>query len=195
MGWLGRSSSRSSCCIDRTYTVIVVSVVCHTIIWLTCDLLSALLSVLVPVAVTAIVKELQTQLLSATSGQHPLHVYTNAKIALETTLLQRMNRLSPAEFEQVLHPVFQEDELTLIIAGGVLGMIAGGIQLGVNILIDNNNNRKERLQKEREKETTMEKELLQPPAVTQDDANKTEFFKEDSAASTEGNDFAVDTDT
>lgn len=58
--------------------------------------------------------------------------------------------------------------MTLIIAGGVLGMIAGGIQLGVNILIDNNNNRKERLQKEREKETTMEKELLQPPAVTVD---------------------------
>ena len=60
-----------------------------------------------PIAVMAIVKELQTQLLSPTGQLHPLHVYTNAKIALESTLLQRMNRLSPAEFEQVLHPVFQ----------------------------------------------------------------------------------------
>ena len=60
-----------------------------------------------PIAVTAIVKELQAQLLSPTGQLHPLHVYTNAKIALESTLLQRMNRLSPAEFEQVLHPVFQ----------------------------------------------------------------------------------------
>ena len=28
----------------------------------------------------------------------------------------------------MLHPIFQEDELTLIIAGGVLGAIAGGVQ-------------------------------------------------------------------
>jgi hypothetical protein len=44
--------------------------------------------------------------------------------------------------------------LTLIIAGGVLGMIAGGIQLGVNILIENNNNRKKK-----------ERELLQSQAA------------------------------
>ena len=28
-----------------------------------------------------------------------------------------MNKMTPAEFEQVLHPIFQEDELTLILAG------------------------------------------------------------------------------
>ena len=110
--------------------------------------------------------------------------------------------------------ILQEDELTLIIAGGVLGMIAGGIQLGVNILIiDNNNNRRAKLQRERETEATIEKELLQLQAAPVEDtfvllywfhpyhivtfyqqgANNTEFFTEDSATSIEGNDFAVDT--
>ena len=32
------------------------------------------------------------------------------------------------EFEKVLHPIFEEDEMTLIIAGGVLGAVAGYIQ-------------------------------------------------------------------
>jgi hypothetical protein len=40
---------------------------------------------------------------------------------IQATLIQRMNLLSPAEFQQVLRPIFQEDELTLIIAGGILG--------------------------------------------------------------------------
>lgn len=65
--------------------------------------------------------------------------------------------------------ILQEDELTLIIAGGVLGMIAGGIQLGVNILIDNNNNRRAKLQRERENEATIEKELLQLQAAPVED--------------------------
>jgi hypothetical protein len=34
-----------------------------------------------------------------------------------------MNLLSPAEFQQVLRPIFQEDELTLIVAGGILGRL------------------------------------------------------------------------
>lgn len=32
------------------------------------------------------------------------------------------------EFERVLHPIFEQDELTLIISGAVLGAIAGFIQ-------------------------------------------------------------------
>ena len=39
-----------------------------------------------------------------------------------------MGKLSTREFEGVLHPIFQEDELTLIIAGGVLGLLAGAYQ-------------------------------------------------------------------
>ena len=33
--------------------------------------------------------------------------------------------MSPTDFEDLLHPVFQEDEIVLIAVGGVLGAIAG----------------------------------------------------------------------
>ena len=36
-----------------------------------------------------------------------------------------LRKLSAAEFEGLLHPVFQEDELTLIIVGAVLGGAVG----------------------------------------------------------------------
>jgi hypothetical protein len=52
-------------------------------------------------------------------------------LQLETTLRVQMEAMSPAKFERVLHPIFEEDELTLIIAGGVLGFIAGLIQQGL----------------------------------------------------------------
>jgi hypothetical protein len=35
-----------------------------------------------------------------------------------------------------LHPVFQEDELTLVLAGGVLGAIAGLLQWWINIYLE-----------------------------------------------------------
>ena len=44
-----------------------------------------------------------------------------------------MGKLSTREFEGVLHPIFQEDELTLIVAGGVLGLLAGGYQAWIFI--------------------------------------------------------------
>eukprot|EP00854_Cymbomonas_tetramitiformis_P033711 gene33711-43405_t len=39
-----------------------------------------------------------------------------------------MKLMSASEFEQVLHPIFQEDEFTLIVAGAFLGALAGFIQ-------------------------------------------------------------------
>jgi len=60
---------------------------------------------------------------------HPVHVYVNKTLALQDSLNVRLKALSSAEFENLLHPVFQEDELTLIIAGGILGALAGAIQM------------------------------------------------------------------
>ena len=48
---------------------------------------------------------------------HRLHAYINTTMRLEETLTERMNLLTPTEFERILHPIFEEDELTLIIAG------------------------------------------------------------------------------
>jgi len=60
-----------------------------------------------------------------------LHKYVDGALGLETTLRTQMEAMSPVKFERVLHPIFEEDELTLIIAGGVLGFIAGLIQQGL----------------------------------------------------------------
>ena len=43
-------------------------------------------------------------------------------------MVEEMGRLSSAEFERVLHPVFEEDEWTLILIGTALGGIAGVLQ-------------------------------------------------------------------
>ena len=50
---------------------------------------------------------------------------TDDSLRLEATMVEEMSRLSSAEFERVLHPVFEEDEWTLILVGTALGGIAG----------------------------------------------------------------------
>ena len=56
--------------------------------------------------------------------------YMDQVLGLERTLRVRMERMTSRQFERVLHPIFEEDELTLIIAGAVLGFGAGLIQQG-----------------------------------------------------------------
>lgn len=57
-----------------------------------------------------------------------LHPYVDTTLQLRATIKGQLELMSPAEFERVLHPIFEEDETTLIIAGAVLGAIAGYIQ-------------------------------------------------------------------
>jgi uncharacterized membrane protein YheB (UPF0754 family) len=87
-------------------------------------------SILSATAIQNLLKSLQEQLMG--NAKHPLHVYINQRLNLKAILISRMNKLSCQEFEQVLHPIFQEDEWILIVAGSILGMIAGGIQWWVN---------------------------------------------------------------
>jgi uncharacterized membrane protein YheB (UPF0754 family) len=51
--------------------------------------------------------------------------YATSALDLETTLREKMCLLSSAEFERLLHPVFEEDEFKLIIIGGLLGVAVG----------------------------------------------------------------------
>lgn len=44
---------------------------------------------------------------------------------IEETNASRMQKMTPSQFENLLHPVFQEDEWILILLGGVLGAIVG----------------------------------------------------------------------
>lgn len=48
---------------------------------------------------------------------------------LEETMRTRMQGISYEEFEGVLHPAFEEDEIELIALGGLLGLTVGIIQL------------------------------------------------------------------
>lgn len=60
-----------------------------------------------------------------------LYPYMDSTLGLEETLRVRMEQMSSRKFERVLHPIFEEDELTLILAGAVLGFAAGLIQQGL----------------------------------------------------------------
>ena len=55
--------------------------------------------------------------------------YTTEALDMENTIRERMQKLSYAEFEGVLHPAFEEDEILLILVGGLLGLVAGGLQV------------------------------------------------------------------
>uniref|UniRef100_A0A7S4B4S3 DUF445 domain-containing protein n=1 Tax=Chrysotila carterae TaxID=13221 RepID=A0A7S4B4S3_CHRCT len=57
-----------------------------------------------------------------------VHDYVDETLQLRSTLKENLRSLSPEEFEGVLHPVFQEDELTLILVGSVLGLAVGYAQ-------------------------------------------------------------------
>lgn len=48
---------------------------------------------------------------------------------VEELLRERMESLPPEEFQDLLRPCFQEDEMKLIVMGGVLGLLAGLAQL------------------------------------------------------------------
>lgn len=60
-----------------------------------------------------------------------LHDYIDSTLGLEESLRSSMEKMTSAQFERVLHPIFEEDELTLIISGAVLGFAAGLIQQGL----------------------------------------------------------------
>lgn len=68
-----------------------------------------------------------------------------------------MNLLSPAEFQQVLRPIFQEDEFTLILAGGILGALAGFMQWSINIYLEKKN--------EAKKLKELEKKIIPTPSL------------------------------
>ena len=57
-----------------------------------------------------------------------VHDYAEEALDLETELRENLRSLPPAEFEQVLRPIFRMDEDTLIAVGAALGGVAGVLQ-------------------------------------------------------------------
>lgn len=66
--------------------------------------------------------------LSKTSLRDPMFNQARAEVVQEI-MAERMKSLPSEEFQDLLRPCFQEDEIKLIIIGGVLGALAGLAQL------------------------------------------------------------------
>lgn len=62
------------------------------------------------------------------------HEYANNALRVGDDLCERMQALSPAEFEGVLRPAYEADEWKLILVGALLGMMAGFGQLYIMLL-------------------------------------------------------------
>lgn len=59
---------------------------------------------------------------------HRVKNYVTDTLKIEETIADRLSKLPKAEFEELLHSVFKEDEMTLIILGALLGGFVGLIQ-------------------------------------------------------------------
>lgn len=57
------------------------------------------------------------------------YAYCTEALGIEQEMKTKMMGLTPAEFEGVLHPAFEEDEIILIVLGGILGAIIGVAQM------------------------------------------------------------------
>ena len=66
--------------------------------------------------------------ISQTSFDNPMFEQDRAR-AVESIMVERMIALSSEEFQDLLRPCFQEDEIKLILVGAFLGMTAGFCQL------------------------------------------------------------------
>ena len=81
---------------------------------------------------------------------HVLHEYTDDALGLKELMRERMALMTPQEFERVLHPIFEQDELTLIVSGAVLGAIAGFIQQVYTVAVEKDEEEKEEKGEEEE---------------------------------------------
>jgi len=54
--------------------------------------------------------------------------YSDNAMEIQKTLKEKLQELPPEQFEGVLHPAFEEDEIKLILVGGVLGLMMGILQ-------------------------------------------------------------------
>jgi uncharacterized membrane protein YheB (UPF0754 family) len=64
-----------------------------------------------------------------------LEEYAAEALDMETLLRDKMSALSPRDFENILHPVFEQDEWKLVLMGGALGAVIGSLQA---IFLDGN---------------------------------------------------------
>ncbi len=57
--------------------------------------------------------------------------YAEDALDINNTIVERMDQLTPEEFEGMLRPAFKENEKVLILAGAVLGFVIGELQVHI----------------------------------------------------------------
>jgi uncharacterized membrane protein YheB (UPF0754 family) len=57
--------------------------------------------------------------------------YAGDAMDIRNTLMTKMQQLSPAQFERLLRPAFEQDEWMLIAVGALLGFMVGELQIVV----------------------------------------------------------------
>lgn len=57
-----------------------------------------------------------------------IEAFVDTAMNVEETLSWRLARVPPPEFEDIVHPIFKDDEWILLLVGGVLGVIVGLVQ-------------------------------------------------------------------
>jgi uncharacterized membrane protein YheB (UPF0754 family) len=55
--------------------------------------------------------------------------YTAKTLDIENLIVEKMNKLSPDQYEAILRPVFKDDEMLMITVGAVLGFLVGELQV------------------------------------------------------------------
>ncbi|MGB6208881.1 DUF445 domain-containing protein [Mycobacterium sp.] len=55
--------------------------------------------------------------------------YTAKTLDVENLIAEKMNKLSPTQYEAILRPVFKDDEMLMITVGAVLGFLVGELQV------------------------------------------------------------------
>jgi uncharacterized membrane protein YheB (UPF0754 family) len=55
--------------------------------------------------------------------------YAERTFGMEELIVEKMNQLTPEEYEGIMRPVFKDDELLMICVGAVLGFLVGELQV------------------------------------------------------------------
>jgi uncharacterized membrane protein YheB (UPF0754 family) len=57
--------------------------------------------------------------------------YTAKTLDIENLIVEKMNKLTPDQYEAILRPVFKDDEMLMVTVGAVLGFLVGELQVVV----------------------------------------------------------------
>lgn len=55
--------------------------------------------------------------------------YAVKTLDIENLVIDKMNKLSPEQYESILRPVFKDDEMLMVMVGAVLGFLVGELQV------------------------------------------------------------------